>query len=53
MTFDIDLLYALGDAFCNRYHRQIRRHYEDTREPPPPPRDDRQLLLFPELDIPF
>lgn len=49
----VDLLYALGDAFCNRYHSQIRRYYEDRREPPPPPTDDRQLLLFPELDIPF
>ena len=44
---------GLGDAFCNRYHGQIQRHYEDQRQPPPPPTDNQQLLLFPELDIPF
>ena len=67
MTFDIDLpeeisdetaavivdvLYALGDAFGNHYYSQIRRYYEELRQPPPP-HDDRQLSLFPELDIPF
>ena len=49
----VNFLYALSDAFCNRYHSQIQRHYEDQRQPPPPLTDDRQLLLFPEFDIPF
>ena len=68
MTFDIDLpdeisdetaavildvLYALGDAFGNHYYGQIRRYYEDLRQPPPPQENDSQLSLFPEFDIPF
>ena len=48
-----DVLYALADAIANHYYGQIRRYYEDRRQPLPPPDDDRQLSLFPELDIPF
>ena len=68
MTFDVDLpdeisdetaavildaLYALGDAFGNHYYGQIRRYFEDLRQPPPPQENDSQLSLFPEFDIPF